>query len=148
MSCSSNCLKTKSKNSLAIPAASMVLEQGARITPLVSPWSTMTMTESKPEEAGRLVMRSTESCLKGREIDDGIVQRGGMTGWVLTLFCWQTAHPAMKCFINVARPGHQKSCSRMALVQKTPMWPEREEEWTEWRRANCVEGGTNIQLRK
>ena len=52
---------------ITIPAASMVLEQGARITPFVRPWSTMTITESKPEETGRSVMRLTESCLKGRD---------------------------------------------------------------------------------
>ena len=80
VSCSPNCLKTKSKNNWAIPAALTVLEQGARITPFVRPWSTMTITESNPEEIGRSVMRSTESCLKGRETVDEIGQRGGMVG--------------------------------------------------------------------
>ena len=78
--CSPNRLKTKSKNNWAIPAASMVLEQGARITPFVRPWSTMTITESNPEERGRSVMRLTESCLKGREMVDEIGQRGGTVG--------------------------------------------------------------------
>ena len=80
VSCSPNCLKTKLKNNWAIPAASMVLEQGVRITPFVRPWPTMTITESNPEERGRLVMRSTESCLKGRETEDEIRQRGGTVG--------------------------------------------------------------------
>ena len=80
VSCSPNRLKTKSKNNWAIPAASTVLEQGARITPFVRPWLTTTITESNPEETGRLVMRSTESCLKGRETVDEIGQRGGMVG--------------------------------------------------------------------
>ena len=44
----------------------MVLEQGMRITPFVRLWSTMTINESCPLEGGRSVMRSTESCLKGR----------------------------------------------------------------------------------
>ena len=78
--CNPNCLKTKSKKSRAIPAASTVLEQGARITPFVRPWTTMTITESNPEERGRSVMRSTESCLKGRETVDKIGQRGGRVG--------------------------------------------------------------------
>ena len=80
VSCSPNHLKTKSKNSLAIPAVLIFFKKGARITPLVSPWSTTTMIESKPKEEGRLVMRSTESCLKERETNDTIGQRGGMTG--------------------------------------------------------------------
>ena len=80
MSCSPNCLKTKSKNNWVIPTALTVLEQGARITPFVRPWSTTTITESNPEETGRLVMRLTESCLKGRETEDEIGQRGGMVG--------------------------------------------------------------------
>ena len=78
--CSPNHLKTKSKNNWAIPAASTVLKQGARITPFIRPWSTTTITESKPEETGRLVMRSTERCLKGRETVDKIRQRGGVVG--------------------------------------------------------------------
>ena len=78
--CNPNHLNMKSKNSWAIPAASTVLEQGARITPFIRPWSTMTITESKPEDRGRLVMRSTESCLKGRVMVDQIGSRGGTTG--------------------------------------------------------------------
>ena len=64
-----------------------VLEQGVKITPFVRLWSTMTMIESKPEDGRRSVMRSTESCLKGRAMVDGMGQRGGVVGWVLTLFC-------------------------------------------------------------
>ena len=80
VSCSPNYLKTKSKNNWVIPTASTVLEQGARITPFIRPWLAMTITESNPEEMGRLVMRSTDSCLKGRETVDEIGQRGGTVG--------------------------------------------------------------------
>ena len=80
VSCSPNCLKTKLKNNWVIPVASTVFEQGARITPFVRPWSTTTITESNPDERGRLVIRLTESCLKGRETEDGIGQRGGTVG--------------------------------------------------------------------
>ena len=80
VSCSPSRLKTKLKNNWAIPAASIVLEQGARITPFVRPWSTMTITESNPKERGSSVMRSTESCLKGSEMVDAIRQRGGTAG--------------------------------------------------------------------
>ena len=80
-------MKTKSKNSWAIPVASMVFRQGARITPFIRPWSTTTITESKLEEEGRLVMRSTESCLNGRTTVDLISNKGGTTGWVLALCC-------------------------------------------------------------
>ena len=80
-------LNTLSKKSWAILAASMVLRQGARITPLVRPWLTTTKIESKVEEGERSVMRSTESCLNRRGEVDDIGQRGGVVGWVLTLFC-------------------------------------------------------------
>ena len=70
-----------------MPAASVVLEQGVRITPFVSPWSTMTTIESWPSEEGRLEMRSTESCLKGRVIEEEMGVSRGKVGWVLTLFC-------------------------------------------------------------
>ena len=106
MSCSPNHLKIKSKNNWVILAASIVLKQGARITPFVRPWSTTTIRESRPKERGRLVMRLTESLLKGSKTVDEIGQSGGTAGWVLTLFCWQTAQPAMKCLTKVERPSH------------------------------------------
>ena len=68
---------------------------GQRITPLVSPWSTMTNRESKPEETGRLVIRSQEICWKGHDARDLMGERGGTVGWVLDLFCWQMAHPSI-----------------------------------------------------
>ena len=70
-----------------IPAVSMVFEQGVRITPFVNLWSTMTTIESWPSEEGRSVIRSMDSCLKGRVCEEGMGTRGGMVGWVLTLFC-------------------------------------------------------------
>ena len=65
-------MKTLLRKTWAIPAASMVFEQEVRITPFVNPWSTMIMTESWPLEGGRSVMRSTESCLKGRVCEEGM----------------------------------------------------------------------------
>ena len=65
-------LKTWKKKSWAIPAASMFLEQGARITPFVRLWSTTTSKESWPEDGGRSVIRLTESCLNGRRVEEGI----------------------------------------------------------------------------
>ena len=92
VSCKLNHLKTKLKNNWVTPAALTLLEQGARITPFVRPWSTTTITESKPEERGRSVMRSTESCLKGRETEDEIGQSGGTVGCVnLVLLASHTA---------------------------------------------------------
>ena len=63
-------LKTLSRKIYAIPVALMVLEQGVRITPFIRSWSTMTTTESWPLEVGRLVIRSTESYLKGSTVVD------------------------------------------------------------------------------
>ena len=62
---------------MATPAASMVFEQGMRITPFVRPWSTTTINESCPLDGGRSVIRSTESCLKGRGEDEGMGASGG-----------------------------------------------------------------------
>ena len=53
-----------------ILVASMVLEHGVRITPSIRLWSTMTTIESWPLEVGRLVIRSTESCLKESAVVD------------------------------------------------------------------------------
>ena len=37
-------------------------------------------------EGGRLVIRSTESCLKGRVVEEEMGVSRGVVGWVLTLF--------------------------------------------------------------
>ena len=63
-------------------------------------------------------MRSTESCLKERVVVEGIGARGGVVGWVIVLFCWQTAHPVTNLVTKTERPGHQKSHSTTALVWK------------------------------
>ena len=42
--------------------AEAVFVVGEKITPFVSPSSTMTNMESNPEEGGRSVMRSQETC--------------------------------------------------------------------------------------
>ena len=49
-----------------IPLASMVFEQGVRITPFISPWSTMTTIESWPSEEGRLVIKVDGELLEGK----------------------------------------------------------------------------------
>ena len=65
-------LNTWWRKCLATLAASMVLEQGMRITPFVRPWSTTTINESCLLEGGREVMRLTESCLNGRGQEEGM----------------------------------------------------------------------------
>ena len=50
--------KTLWKKREVIPSVVMDFFNGQRITPSVSPWSTMTRRESKPEDKGRSVMRS------------------------------------------------------------------------------------------
>ena len=114
------CLNTKSKKSWMTLFASIVFEQGARITPFVRPWSTMTIKESKLSDGGRSVMRSTESGLKGRVVEEGIGVRGGVDGWVIVLFCWHTAHPETNLETKTERPGHQRSRLTTALVWKRP----------------------------
>ena len=59
----------------------MVFEQGMRITPFVRLWLIITIDESCPFEGGRSVTRSTASCLKGRNEDDGMGASGGQVGW-------------------------------------------------------------------
>ena len=143
-SCRPNCLKMWEKKSLATPAVSMVLEHGIMITPFVRPWSTTTIIESLSHILGRSVMRLTESCLKGRDKDEGIRANGGRVGWVFTLFCWQVVHPSMNWLTYVESPGHQKSRSRKVLVWNLPACPRVEEEWREETRAWCVSGGIYI----
>ena len=71
------CLNTWWRKSLATPAVSMVFEQGMRITPFVRPWSTTTINELCPFDGGRSMIRSTDSCLKGRENYEGMGASGG-----------------------------------------------------------------------
>ena len=63
--------------------------------PFISSWSIMTMMESKDPLGGRSVIRSTETCWKGWVQLDSKGERAGMVGWVLTLFAWQMAQPAI-----------------------------------------------------
>ena len=48
--------------------------------PFIRPWSTTTRIESKLEEGGRSMMRSTESWQKGRKVEEGMGWRGGKVG--------------------------------------------------------------------
>ena len=118
VSWSPKCLNMWSKKSWAIPFTSTVFEQGARITPFVRPWLTTTIRELCSCKRGKSVIRSMESCLKGSEEEDLMGESGGITGCVQALFCWQTVQLAMKLLTNTESPGHQKSCSIMALVWK------------------------------
>ena len=91
--CSLNHLNTYLKKSWAISAASTVLPQGARITPLLRPWLTTTMTESRLLTGGRSVMRLMERLWKGWEPLKARRVMAGTVGWVKILCAWQTAHP-------------------------------------------------------
>ena len=52
---------------VATPSVVIIFLVGQRITPFVRPWLTMTSKESKPEETGRSVIRSQETCWKGQD---------------------------------------------------------------------------------
>ena len=54
-----------SNSNLPVSSAVIVLLQGVKITPLVSPWSTMTNIESNPFIGGRSVIKSIEQLAKG-----------------------------------------------------------------------------------
>ena len=82
---------------------------GQRITPFVRLWLTTTSKESKPEDVGRLMMRSQETCWKGREAWDLIRVSGGTVWCVFDLFCWHVVQPSMYLHTNCVRPGHQNS---------------------------------------
>ena len=77
---SPNHLKTFWKKSLPTPMVSMVFEQGMMITPFVRPWLTTTMMESTSPTQGRLVTKSTNSCLNGRVVVDGTRFNRGHVG--------------------------------------------------------------------
>jgi hypothetical protein len=68
------------KNNYVTLSDVMVFLQGERITPFISPWSTTTITESKPLDSGISVIRSTEICKKGHVVDEGIGVSGGVEG--------------------------------------------------------------------
>ena len=71
VSWSPNHLKMFQKKSFPTSAALIVFEQGIMITPFVRPWSTTTMMESILPTKGRLVTKSTESCLNSSvEVDE------------------------------------------------------------------------------
>ena len=65
LSGSPNHLYRFSNNSLPVSSAVIVLLQGVKITPLVSPWSATTKIESKPSTGGKSVMKSMEQYVKG-----------------------------------------------------------------------------------
>jgi len=62
------------KNRAAILVVLMDLVQGMKITPFVSPWSTMTKIESKLEESRRSVNRLQEICWNRQEAKDKMGQ--------------------------------------------------------------------------
>ena len=72
---------------MATPSVVIIFLIGQRITPFVRPWLTTTNKESKPEEVGRSVIRSQETCWNGREAWDLIGVSGGTVGCVINLFC-------------------------------------------------------------
>ena len=105
------------------PLAVMNSLVGQRITPLVSPWSTMTRRESKPKDRKRSVMRSQEIFWNGREASNLIGDNGGTVGCVLALFCWHLAQPSMYRQTKEARPSHQNSAATSWWVFRKPGWP-------------------------
>ena len=115
--------KTLWKKREAIPLVVINFLVGQRITPLVSPWSTMTRRESKPAEMERSVIRLQEICWKGQEARDLIGDKEDMVGCVLTLFCWQVAQPSTYRRTKEASPGHQNSAATSCRVLRKPGWP-------------------------
>jgi hypothetical protein len=58
------------------------------MTPLVSPWSTITRIESYPRDVGRSVMRSMEHCANGLgSLLPSMGNRAGSVGRRLILYC-------------------------------------------------------------
>ena len=85
--------KLLSKSS-AVPLAVIVLLHGMRITPLLSPWSTMTNMESKFLIGGKSVMKSMEQWAKGRVVvARSVGMNEGLEGCQLILNCWHIPHP-------------------------------------------------------
>ena len=96
---------------------------GEKITPFVSPWSTMTNIESNPEEVGRSVMRLQETCWNGQVVVERMGTSSGVIRWVFTLFCWHTAHLSTYFQTKEASPDHQNSVETSWQVFKTPGCP-------------------------
>ena len=78
-----------------------VFEQGVRITPFVSPWSTTdkitsTMVPLLRVIGGRSVIKSMDKFAKGQVVvGPGIGLNDGADGFQLILNCWHIPHPLM-----------------------------------------------------
>ena len=105
------------------------------------PWSTMTITESKPWDLGRPVMRSTEMEEKGRGFLTARGDRPGTVGCVFTLAAWQLVQPEMKQHRNIDIPGHQYSHCIWWRVQKKPSCPLAGDSWRDFTKSCHVSSG-------
>ena len=75
-------------NKFAMSPAVAVLTVGQRITPFVSPWSTMDRIESNPFDLGRSVSKSHEIWAKGLvDVGPSTGCRAGLDGFLLILNC-------------------------------------------------------------
>ena len=76
----------------------MILVQGARITPLLRPWLTMTMTESRLSTEGRKEMRSMNKFWKGWEALNlrEVMARSSGHKWINSVYSmWTTLIPPL-----------------------------------------------------
>src|SRR5579864_2198006 len=113
--------KTRSLKSVATPGASMVSLQGSKMTALVQSWSVMVRMESYPFEMGSLTIKSIEIVWNGCALGAGAIGcKGGRLGWVLLLFCWQTAHPRMYSLMYQFTSGHQYSLVTIWSIFQCP----------------------------
>ena len=81
------------------PSLVRVFEQGVRITPFISPWSTMDkiMSRTVPVSrviGGRSVIKSMDRFVKGQVVvGPGTGLNDGADGFQLILNCWHMPHP-------------------------------------------------------
>ena len=73
-----------------------------------------------------------------------IGDKGGMVGCVLTLFCWQVAHPSTYRWTNEASPGHQNFTAMSCRVLRKPGWPVDSWSWHRLRMAWQRESSAGI----
>jgi len=85
---------TFSSKSFPTSSSVTVFEQGMKITPFVSPWSTMDKIESYPSIIGKSVIIFIEQFANGRfNLPPWIGKNAGFVEFLLILNCWHFPHP-------------------------------------------------------
>jgi hypothetical protein len=117
------CANTCFMYNAVVSSAVMSLLHSMNIAALVQPWSVIVSIELKPCETGRLTMKFNAIVSNGIASSLGYMGcRGALVGRLLTLWCWQSAHPLTYSVMSCLIPGHQWFLSASCIVLLMPGW--------------------------